>query len=147
MDLGRAKTRVQVLAFDRRIMAWHRSNQISMRLDEIPGVDPALATALVAGVADPKVFRLGRNFSVWIGLVPKHAREPQGSAAPAGRASEENGSARPLTIRWAPNGAAHFLVKNAAAGCSEVAMHVLGLQFHPRHEHRRHHSLIAAMRA
>src|SRR4029077_2615569 len=30
-----------------------------------------LATALVASVADPKTFRSGRNFSAWIGLVPK----------------------------------------------------------------------------
>src|SRR6516165_12628466 len=52
-------------------MAWHRSNEASRRLDEIPGVGPALATALVASVADPKAFRSGRNFSAWIGLVPK----------------------------------------------------------------------------
>jgi transposase len=32
---------------------------------------PALATALVATVADPRAFRSGRNFSAWIGLVPK----------------------------------------------------------------------------
>ena len=63
--------KAQILEFDRRIMAWHRSNEMSMRLDEIPGVGPALATALVASVADPKVFRSGRNFSAWIGLVPK----------------------------------------------------------------------------
>ena len=37
----------------------------------IPGVGPVLATALVASVADPKAFRSGRNFSAWIGLVPK----------------------------------------------------------------------------
>jgi transposase len=61
----------QILEFDRRIMAWHRSNHTSKRLDEIPGVGPALATALVASVADPKAFRSGRNFSAWIGLVPK----------------------------------------------------------------------------
>jgi transposase len=30
-----------------------------------------LATALVGSVADPKAFRSGRNFSAWIGLVPK----------------------------------------------------------------------------
>ena len=35
-------------------MAWHRSNETSKRLDDIPGVGPALATALVASVADPK---------------------------------------------------------------------------------------------
>ena len=34
-------------------------------------VGPMLATALVATVADPSTFRSGRNFSAWIGLVPK----------------------------------------------------------------------------
>ena len=63
--------KAQILEFDRQIMAWHRSNETSKRLDEIPGVGPALATALVASVADPKAFRSGRNFSAWIGLVPK----------------------------------------------------------------------------
>ena len=61
----------QILEFDRMIMAWHRSNETSLRLDAIPGVGPVLATALVACVADPKIFRSGRNFSAWIGLVPK----------------------------------------------------------------------------
>ena len=42
-----------------------------MRLDEVPGIGPALATALVASVADPKAFRSARDFSAWIGLVPK----------------------------------------------------------------------------
>ena len=63
--------KAQILEFDRMIMAWHRSNETSRRLDAIPGVGPALATALVASVADPKAFRSGRNFSAWIGLVPK----------------------------------------------------------------------------
>jgi hypothetical protein len=61
----------QILEFDRMIMAWHRSSETSKRLDAIPGVGPALATALVASVADPRAFRSGRNFSAWIGLVPK----------------------------------------------------------------------------
>jgi transposase len=62
--------KAQILEFDRRILAWHRSNEISRRLDSIPGIGPALATALVASVADPKAFRSARNFSAWIGLVP-----------------------------------------------------------------------------
>ena len=37
--------KAQILEFDRRIMAWHRSNEASKRLDEIPGVGPALASA------------------------------------------------------------------------------------------------------
>ena len=63
--------KARILEFDRLIMAWHRSNQVSKRLDELPGVGPALASALVASVADPKAFRSGRDFSAWIGLVPK----------------------------------------------------------------------------
>jgi transposase len=58
----------QVLEFDRLIRAWHRSDEMSMRLDEAPGVGPVLATAVVATVADPKSFRSGRNFSAWIGI-------------------------------------------------------------------------------
>jgi transposase len=46
--------KAQILQFDRLIRAWHRSSEASKRLDEIPGVGPALATALVASVADPK---------------------------------------------------------------------------------------------
>ena len=68
-QLGKLKE--QILAFDRIITAWHRSNELSSPLDAIPGVGPMLASALVAGVADPKAFRSGRNFSAWIGLVPK----------------------------------------------------------------------------
>jgi transposase len=63
--------KAQILEFDRMIRVWHRSSEASRRLDEIPGVGPALATALVASVADPKAFRSGRDFSAWIGLVPK----------------------------------------------------------------------------
>ena len=63
--------KVQILAFDRRVTAWHRSNEMSKRLDAIPGVGPTLATALVASIGVPKAFRSGRDFSAWIGLVPK----------------------------------------------------------------------------
>ncbi|MET4177157.1 transposase [Bradyrhizobium sp. LA6.1] len=63
--------KAKILEFDRRIIAWHRSNATSKRLDAIPGVGPALATALVASIADPKAFRSGRDFSAWVGLVPK----------------------------------------------------------------------------
>jgi transposase len=67
--LGQLKA--QILEFDRQINTWHRSNETSRRLDELPGVGPALATALVASVADPNAFRSGRDFSAWVGLVPK----------------------------------------------------------------------------
>src|SRR6478672_12821703 len=40
--------KARILEFDRLIVAWHRSNEASKRLDDIPGVGPALATALIA---------------------------------------------------------------------------------------------------
>jgi transposase len=78
----------QILEFDRMILAWHRCNQVSKRLICIPGLGPLLATALVASVGDPKSFRSGRNFSAWIGLVPKQhssgGRERLGSISKQG---------------------------------------------------------------
>ena len=65
--------KAQILNFDWMITAWHRSDEVSKRLDELPGVGPTLATALVASIADPKAFRSGRDFSAWIGLVPKQS--------------------------------------------------------------------------
>jgi transposase len=69
IQLDALKQQIRIL--DRRLMGWHRTNEACRRLDAIPGVGPALATALVASVADPKVFRSGRDFSAWVGLVPK----------------------------------------------------------------------------
>lgn len=69
VELRILKTRI--LEFDRKIMAWHRSNETSRCLGEIPGVGPALATALVCTIADPKAFKSARDFSAWIGLIPK----------------------------------------------------------------------------
>ena len=48
------KLKEQILEFDRMIRAWHRSNEMSRRLDECPGVGPVLATVLVATIARPK---------------------------------------------------------------------------------------------
>ncbi len=61
----------QILDADRRILVWHRASELSRRLDDIPGVGPLIATALVASVPDPHAFRSGRDLSAWIGLVPR----------------------------------------------------------------------------
>ena len=61
----------QVLVADRYILAWHRSSEVSQRLDDIPGVGPLIASALVASVPDPHAFKSGRDLAAWIGLVPK----------------------------------------------------------------------------
>jgi transposase len=61
----------EIGAIDKRIHAWHRSCEDSRRLEEIPGIGPIVATALVAEIGDWPQFRSGRNLAAWIGLVPK----------------------------------------------------------------------------
>ena len=61
----------EIGAIEKRIHAWHRSCEASRRLEEIPGVGPIVATALVAEVGDWTAFSSGRSLAAWIGLVPK----------------------------------------------------------------------------
>lgn len=61
----------EIRSIDKSILAWHRSCEASRRLEEIPGIGPIVATALVAEVGDWREFRSGRNLAAWIGLVPK----------------------------------------------------------------------------
>jgi transposase len=61
----------EIGSIDKRIHAWHRACEASRRLEEIPGIGPIVATALVAEIGDWKAFRSGRNLAAWIGLVPK----------------------------------------------------------------------------
>ena len=78
----------QILEADRKVLSCHRSNVMSKRLEAIPGVGPLIATALVASVPDPHVYRSGRDLSAWIGLVPKQSstggKERLGSISKAG---------------------------------------------------------------
>ena len=61
----------EIGALEKRIHAWHRSSEQSRRLEQIPGVGPIVATALIAEVGDWKEFSSGRSLAAWIGLVPK----------------------------------------------------------------------------
>ena len=61
----------QILELDRKVRASAKATEVGKRLMEIPGVGPVLASALVATIPDPKVFKSGRNLAAWIGLVPR----------------------------------------------------------------------------
>ena len=61
----------EIRSVEKSILAWHRSCEASRRLEEIPGIGPIVATALVAEIGDWKAFRSGRSLAAWIGLVPK----------------------------------------------------------------------------
>ena len=61
----------QIHQLERRLLAWHRQDQASQRLATIPGVGIITATALSAAITDPSAFRSGREFSAYLGLVPR----------------------------------------------------------------------------
>src|SRR5258705_5061956 len=58
-------------SIEKRIVAQHRSNEASKRLETIPGIGVLGATTITAVVTDPKTFRSGRDFAAWIGIVPR----------------------------------------------------------------------------
>src|SRR5262245_21974196 len=58
-------------AIEKRIKMQHRSSEASQRVEAIPGIGVIGATAIVATVTDPTIFRSGRDFAAWIGLVPR----------------------------------------------------------------------------
>ena len=62
----------QVDEIERRRRQWHRGNEASQRIAEIPGVGVLGATAAVATMDDSGAFRSGREFAAWLGLVPRH---------------------------------------------------------------------------
>ena len=63
----------EIATAERRIHAWHRSNEASRRLETIAGIGPITATALAATITDPSVFTSGRELAAWIGLVPRQS--------------------------------------------------------------------------
>ncbi len=56
---------------DEQINQWHLTNPASRRLEQIPGVGPLTASALVASVGDGHCFKNGRELAAWLGLVPR----------------------------------------------------------------------------
>jgi transposase len=61
----------KISALEAQILVWHKSNPTSQHLTTIPGIGPIIATAIAATVPDPSVFRSGREFAAWLGLVPR----------------------------------------------------------------------------
>jgi transposase len=61
----------QVGELEAQIKTWHRSSELSQRLEKIPGIGALGASALVASIADAKSFRNGRQVAAWLGLVPR----------------------------------------------------------------------------
>lgn len=61
----------QVDEVEEQIRAWHRSSEMSRRLEKIPGIGPLTASALAATIGNARNFENGRQLAAWLGLVPR----------------------------------------------------------------------------
>lgn len=68
-DLSGLDDRVKEL--DKRIQRQADADPQAKRLQQIPGIGPVTATALVSGVGDGKQFKRGRDMAAWLGLTPR----------------------------------------------------------------------------
>jgi len=66
-----AQLKGQIAKIEAKLMAWHKSNEQSRRLAEIPSIGPIGGVLLTMKVIDPHAYRSGRDLSAWIGLTPK----------------------------------------------------------------------------
>jgi transposase len=62
---------VQIAKIEAQLMAWHKSNELSRRMAEIPAIGPIGASLLAMKVTDPQAFRSGRDFAAWLGFTPQ----------------------------------------------------------------------------
>ena len=71
--LGRdyAQLQRELRTIEAKLMAWHRHNELSRRLAEVPAIGPIGGTLMAMKVTDPAAFRSGRDFSAWLGMTPK----------------------------------------------------------------------------
>jgi transposase len=83
-----ARLDAQLQEIEAKLMTFHRHNELSKRLAQVPGIGPIIASVMAIKVCDPKAFRSGRDFAAWIGLTPKDhstaGRTRQGGITRAG---------------------------------------------------------------
>lgn len=90
----------QVGELEVQIKRWHRQSEASTRLEQIPGVGPLTASAMVASLGDAKNFGSGRQVAAWLGLVPRQ-HSTGGKAKLLGMSKRGNSYLRTLLIHGA----------------------------------------------
>jgi transposase len=61
----------QIVGMNEEIEQIALSDPACQRLRQIPGIGPLVATAIVAAIGNGAAFHKGREFSSWLGLVPR----------------------------------------------------------------------------
>ncbi len=57
--------------YDKKIKLYANQNEDCKRIEKLRGVGPIVATAIIAATPQPSIFKNGREFAAWLGLVPK----------------------------------------------------------------------------
>jgi transposase len=65
------KTEDELKQYDDELDLIFKSNEAAQRIEKIPGIGVVTATAIISAVSDANAFKNGREFSAWLGLVPK----------------------------------------------------------------------------
>jgi transposase len=68
-DWRRLDARIEGLSSEIETLA--RQDEACERLMTVPGIGPIISSAMVAAIGTGDVFSTGRDFGVWLGLVPK----------------------------------------------------------------------------
>lgn len=66
-----ARLQTELEAVETKLLAWHRADECSRRLAQIPGVGPISASLLTLKTPAPSLFHSGRDFAAWMGLTPR----------------------------------------------------------------------------
>ena len=123
----------QVAELEAQITAWHRENEASRRLEQIPGIGPITATALVATMGEARNFSNGRQVAAWLGLVPRQ-HSSGGKSTLLGMSKRGDAYLRTLLIHGArsmilalrrkakPEGWLHELLKRRNPNVAAVAL-------------------------
>lgn len=65
---------VRVTGYDRQIRALAAASEPARRLMQVEAIGPQTATALVASMGDPHVFKSGRSYAASLGITPDSTR-------------------------------------------------------------------------
>jgi transposase len=69
LDLARVEERIETI--DKQLAQWAKHNQQALTLQQMRGIGMITATAFASGVCDATLFKNGRQFAAWLGLVPR----------------------------------------------------------------------------
>ena len=122
VSLGEAMAAIsaRISEHDRELLRQHKSNELSQRLAEVPGIGPITALTLALTI-DPSQFGSGRHFSAWIGLTPKE-HSTGGKQRMGGISRQGNERLRQLLVLGATS-----VVKVARPGRKNSSAWLLGL--------------------